>query len=945
MDSQQTFTPHGAPIRNSKLLPVQAPKRAIGRNRELGVMHNTLKIGASIFLSGASGIGKTALAAVLATAYTTSTPGGVLWFDVLEDDFDLLVARVGRAYGVNTRTTPGADPAANIKTVKDLLSKNKPLIVLDGLVEIGAARDFVRMCASAVPVIITNENTGAGPWTPLELGPLSAVDSQALFKQAAELENDLSYDDDIEGLCKFLGGVPLAIEMAARQVVTDDVTPAELLVTLPSSTGQDGPLLMTAIVFKRLTPAVQGVLLLLSAMFTPTTTAELISDLTDIPPASVIPQMRQLVTRSLVRESVVYGQFAYTLHEIIQDYTRNWLQQYQRLQGTEIRALRAVLKYTDRHAHDTHTHHDRLAAEIENIIGAAAFATDIGQGGALRQLVQALTQKSGDFITQRGFQPEMAQLTKLVTLLSSPTTDATQVAMPAASIAETQGSQAVKADTTRQSAAQSSQPAVIDEPVVTNQDTPTPGHTAVLQPKPFPPESNDDTQITQVTPAEPYTALYETQPSAPAASIDTTQMSKPDLVADDPSDLSDPSQPVVLAVPVETSVDTLDESLILSSPVMSNASVLDAMDEPAEAIQSVTPSIIEPLRTAEDTDIPTEHSLPSIQSQLEEARSAGDTSTQAHLLHVLGQYYVTQGDTTQALFYHRQALDQYEKLDDRDGMLATLETLATITAQADDAENTLVYATRGANLAQSLGDQLRLGRLQTRLGDVRMALDDTPTAIQTYAQAAESLRAAEDWFSVGVVMSKLGNAYLEEKQYREAILMLEQALAIFNRENRSDYASRVLGSFGAARKGLQQWDSARNYYEQALKLARQNSDRSGEAAYLNSLGLIYNRLNQRDQAIIHYRQALNIAYEANATDLQADAAFELGRMLTENMSTLQTGLQLLKAANTLLPRDETRQLINRATKRVDRAIHAGETLPAAESPRDYAAGAYSLAGD
>src|SRR5215813_6989532 len=105
MEPQRTFTPHGAPIRDAKLLPVQPPTKVIGRNRELGSMHVTLKVGSSIFLSGAPGIGKTALASVLATAYVASNPGGVLWFNVVEDDFDLLVARTGRAYGVNALAT------------------------------------------------------------------------------------------------------------------------------------------------------------------------------------------------------------------------------------------------------------------------------------------------------------------------------------------------------------------------------------------------------------------------------------------------------------------------------------------------------------------------------------------------------------------------------------------------------------------------------------------------------------------------------------------------------------------------------------------------------------------------------------------------------------------------------------------------------------------------
>src|SRR5258708_15888289 len=267
MEPERTFTPHGAPIRDAKLLTVQTPAKIIGRNRELGSMHVTLKIGSSVFLSGVPGIGKSALASVLATAYIASNPGGVLWFNVVEDDLDLLIARTGRAYGVNAlaSNSEATDITDNATMVRALLQQNHPLIVLDGLIDVDAARDYVRQCATGVPVIILNELAGAGPWTPIELGPLTQDDSIALFKQCSNLSDPL-YEPDIEGLSKFLGGIPLAIELAGLQVITDDLMPAELLTALPSSTGQDSQLMMMAVVFKRLPPPVQRMLLLLSAL-------------------------------------------------------------------------------------------------------------------------------------------------------------------------------------------------------------------------------------------------------------------------------------------------------------------------------------------------------------------------------------------------------------------------------------------------------------------------------------------------------------------------------------------------------------------------------------------------------------------------------------------------------------------------------------------------------
>ena len=894
MEINRTFTPHGAPIHEAKLLPVQPPTQVIGRNRELASMHVTLRVGSSVFLSGEPGIGKTALAAVLATAYMASHPSGVLWFSVIEDDFDTLIARIGRAYGLSALAGSNEDPSSNFEMVQAVLERNRPLIVLDGLIDIDATREFVKQCASQTPVLIVNERPGSGPWTPISLEPLSDEDSVTLFKQVSGLQDSL-YNLDIGGLVKFLGGNPMAIELAGREVTVDDMLPAELLTTLPSSTGHDGASTMMALVFKRMPSPVQAMLMIVSAMFTGSASAELISDLSSVPAVNIIPLMRQLVARGVAFESISYGQFAYSLHEIAQNYTRNWLQQYQRLQGIENRALKAVLTYVERHAHEGTAHHDRLAAEMGNIVGAAAYATATGQARALRQLIHSINQNAENFVNLRGFGPELDQMIKLTSLLGASSADATQVMPMVRSDQVTRPAQ-LKRDTQSTRAVRATQPAEavkVPEPPIDREATPNVPY-ELRTPKPPPdsaPEFEEETQIIGATSvSKPPAGLEETQPSA----------------AEDTDLLDAPS-------------GDLSRSLV---------------ETPAVVIE-------EPPIAEDDTDIPTERSLPTLQGKLDEARAGGQTLRQAKLLHAIGEYHIQQGDRQQALIYHQQALELYESLDNIDGMLATLDTLAELTAQADDAEGALVYATRGVNLAQRVGDQTRLGRLQARLGDVRLALGDVGAAVETYTQAVESLRSTEDWMSIGLVMSKLGNAYLEQRRFQEATMILEQTLAIFQREQRPDYVGRVLGGIGAAYSGMQQWAKARDYIQQALTLARQSDDVQGEVAQLNAIAHIRQMQNDLPGAIGYYRQALHMAYELEDVDLQAELTYELGTLLIDNPNTLTMGLQLLRESDEAVPNSEARRLIGRASKRLERANAAGLAVaPAQQSTRDYAASAY-----
>src|SRR2546430_13350855 len=98
-------------------------------------------------------------------------------------------------------------------------------------------------------------------------------------------------------------------------------------------------------------------------------------------------------------------------------------------------------------------------------------------------------------------------------------------------------------------------------------------------------------------------------------------------------------------------------------------------------------------------------------------------------------------------------------------------------------------------------------------------------------------------------MMKLGSAFIEQERPQEAVMMLEQALVIFMREQHGDYQSRVLGALGAAYSAMNQWSKAREYYEQALALARRSANQVEEAEQLAALGHISEIQNDRGAAI------------------------------------------------------------------------------------------------
>jgi tetratricopeptide (TPR) repeat protein len=347
------------------------------------------------------------------------------------------------------------------------------------------------------------------------------------------------------------------------------------------------------------------------------------------------------------------------------------------------------------------------------------------------------------------------------------------------------------------------------------------------------------------------------------------------------------------------------------------------------------------LAAAQDTEHHTPPSVATIRDMLAEARAKGEKRREALLLQSLGQHNMDMGRVPEAIDFFKQALVAFETVNDSDGMLASLDVLASLAAHAGNTQEALVFATRGVNFAGQINDKTRLGKLMLRLGDIRLTLGEVASAIDTYQKAVETLRSTEAWVSIGVAMTKLGRAQLQGQRPEDARQVLEPALAIFRKERRADHEARALGELGRAYTALQAWREAEEHHEQALMLAREQFDQVTEAEQYVALGYLHELLNDREGAILFYRRALHTAYQVEDVAMQVACAIQLGEFLVEDTRTLNQAVLLLREANEKRPSAQAERLLKRADQRLRRAASAGLNIPpAGTSNRAYAAEAY-----
>ena len=405
------FTPHEAAAHEALSLPVMLPQKLVGRDVTLARVYSQLKENKPVLVYGPAGIGKTALAGTLASAYS-ELPGGVLWLNVQDPTLTELVVRIGRAYG-NTDISASDNPLSMINSVATLISHNKPLIVLDGMLNVQTINEFLERCASGVPVLLINEEELVGSWSSLRLGKLEPEHSLALFKLLAEITND-QQDSDIQSLASLLTYMPFAITVAAGAVQASQQPVANFLAAIPQTPGATvtPQLLALTASFRALNNALQGLLLVLGATPTGAASAEMIGLIGNAPQETITQALNMLVHRHLVERIYRYGEPYYCLHQITHTFAQSWLRGSHRLETLQSKVRDSVLEYARKYSSSREHAPDRLAAEMDLIHATAREAADTGDRETANQLAIALMQ-AGDFVNMRGYVYELLSIRRL----------------------------------------------------------------------------------------------------------------------------------------------------------------------------------------------------------------------------------------------------------------------------------------------------------------------------------------------------------------------------------------------------------------------------------------------------------------------------------------------------------------------------------------------------
>lgn len=897
--------PLEAILRRAAELPVMMPAKVVGRDITLGQIFIQLRANKAALVYGTSGIGKTAVAAALASGFA-ELPGGVLWLRSENAPLAELIARVGRALQMPEIANSEA-PATLIDVAVRTLRERRPLIVLDGALNAQAVGELANRLTGAVPMLLTNDDSLSGSWTALQLGRLDPTGAAALLQQRLP---DMINGDAL-ALAAELDYTPLALVIAAGAISAGQTLEDVMRALPPASAAASPTLRALGAAFPKLPGALQGLLLVIAAAPGSGGTLDLLAALANAPASALAPAVDQLVARGLIERYTRGGVTLYRLHAAVRDFAVTLLTLRKQLEALQTRTRDAVIAFATTHGTGSANDQDALALALDPLLIAAE------QGGrAAAEPIAAAVMDASGFVSGRGYVYEFLRLRGLAA--GSTTAFPANIAPPAPIVEAENDEDEFDSE-------------IIDVLPAPEEDELV-GAAA---------EDEDDVSADDLDEEIGYSLLDV---------IDTDGLEESDELEplllvpeddDEEADDDDDFEPLLL-VPEDEDDETLEE-VGIGAPVFN----FDAVDDEFRAVPPASfadevedeDEDADPLTGIAASAEPTDE-LERARLDLMRARQANDSRRKAELLVQIGRLQGERKHETEAIASYSEALGLYENLNDSFGMLETLEALAVLTARTENSQAAVLNATRGIGLAKAVGDSAALGRLNTVLGDARQQLGESDEAIRVYTQALELDPAPRDR---AMLFFKLGYAQLDGGEPETALKTWTQAQTLFQQQARRDYEGRVLGGMGTANSELGRWSEASKLHNAALYIAREVSDKREEALQLVNLGYAAVQANQLGEAVLRYRQALYLAYQNDDKPEIVSISLDLARLLVESPRHLNVAALLIDAALEIEPNDRDLKRLSERIEDEREAVSEGvQRIPVNGTARDYAQNAYQL---
>jgi len=373
------------------------PDKLIGRDDLLAEINTLLDRGIRVLLQGLGGMGKTSLAAETAARRADSGGAPILWLRAVGDRGENWLKALAHPLEAHERIAQAQGDTRQAAFRAALIDSGVKLVILDDVWDGEALKLVMDALPPGFPALISSrQRFPVGKI--LDVSELPREQALELLNYHASEQYTLADTDAVE-LCSRVGDHPFTLEIAAKTLQVDMITPAELLERIKNSPhllempegyatpGRSSVKTLLSVSVSVLDENTRQVFMGFGALFVPKVTPELLAAALGVESQSIELALTTLLRRGLIRREKIGTTTVYTIHSLAYSYV---LAEPSIGQHDVIRAAR---EYASAHKDDFNA----IDTERGNLLKAAEAAAVSYDGESTIAIMRSLTVDGGYF--------------------------------------------------------------------------------------------------------------------------------------------------------------------------------------------------------------------------------------------------------------------------------------------------------------------------------------------------------------------------------------------------------------------------------------------------------------------------------------------------------------------------------------------------------------------
>jgi len=287
----------------------------------------------------------------------------------------------------------------------------------------------------------------------------------------------------------------------------------------------------------------------------------------------------------------------------------------------------------------------------------------------------------------------------------------------------------------------------------------------------------------------------------------------------------------------------------------------------------------------------------------------GDERGEAEVLGGFGLIFSTV-DLQKSMSYYVQALEKREKVDDKQLIGNSLNSIGVIYNNSDAFSQAIPYFERAEAVRLELGDLLTLRKTQSLMASAYLFLGEEQYNDMIYTESLKNLEKALEInknlnakSGVGEVLNQMGFVYSNLGDYTTAVEKISEAVRIMDEEKNISGLAGAYNHLGIVLQMSGRLERALEYYNNSLKIFEELNDTLNIVALMSNIGTIYFDIKEYGKAEEYLLEALKISQKAKEKSLEGNCLLNLANTqsllgkIPDSLSSYKSGLEIARSLN------------------------------------------------